>query len=113
MENKSFQLYNKPIPKHTLLYEQVLNAMPGMILVTDKNDRIVYANTKFNSVIGKSLAEENISMKQIIVMSDWDSWNENLFRLSSMDNTTNCIFTIRFNGNENFKYVRLEGKVLE
>ncbi len=113
MKSKSFRLYNEPGLKNNL-HEQLLNALPVMIMVTDKSDHITYMNKNFSSLIEHTSADDNISMKAIINKDDWNNWNENLFRLSNLDNKSNCVFTIRFNtGYNGIKYIKLQGKVLK
>jgi signal transduction histidine kinase len=114
MKNESFQLYNQPFSTNSLLHEELLNALPILAFVTDKNDRILYVNKCFSNLIDGDLTAGNVSMKEIVNRADWDNWNENLFRLSNLTDVNNSVFIVRFNRpDKSVKYIKLKGKVFK
>ncbi|MBV9963465.1 MAG: hypothetical protein JO072_14570 [Parafilimonas sp.] len=113
MKNNFFEIYNESPGKQVFFHEQILNALSIPVIVCDKNDRLVYFNKKFNDLAQHKISLHS-SMKEIINRSDWDNWNENLFKLSNINDNDSCFFNIRFNAVEDeIKYFQLEGKVLQ
>lgn len=114
MKNKSIQLYNEPAADTASLDEQLLNCLPVLIFVTDKNGRVLYVNKNFSKIIDHDPSANNISMKEIVNRADWDNWNENLFKLSNQTDEASCVFDIRFDSRDSgIKYLRLKGKVFK
>ena len=112
MKNKSFQLYNEPL-KAYFQYEKLINALPLAVLVTDKNDCIIYRNKSFCNLLHQDAFLINKSMKEIVNRRDWNKWNENLFRLSNISDDESCIFNIRFNNDAGIKCLKIQGKVFQ
>src|SRR5436305_9301373 len=114
MKNNFLESYNQFRGKSIFLHEHILNALPTPIIVSDKNDRLIYCNKKFDALVQLKISEHNSSMKEIVNRSDWNNWNENLFKLSNVSDNDSCFFNIRFNtGANEIKYLKLEGKVLQ
>ena len=114
MKNKSFKVYDEPAVNNASLHEQLLNSLPVLVFVTDKNDRILYVNKNFSEAIGHVPSAKNLSMKELVNRADWNTWNENLFKLSSQADGASCVFNIRFNnGDAGIRYLKIEGKVLK
>ncbi len=114
MKNKPFELYNQPDTKSVFFHEHILDCLSIPVLVTNKNDHIIYVNKKFNDLFQSNSSLRNRSMKEIVNREDWNNWNENLFKLSNLNDDKNCNFNIRLNSsNECIKYLKLEGKVFQ
>src|SRR5689334_20935180 len=113
MKNQSFNIYENPPEKSSFLQEDLLDALPLMIFVTDKNDRIIYVNNKLSELINYATISVTRSMKELISREDWNNWNENLFKLSNADDDKSYVFTIRFNTEKDAKQLKLEGKVFK
>jgi len=114
MKNKLLELHNEFPGKSIFLHEEILNALSTAIIVSDKNDRLIYLNKMFNDIVHCKPSAHNSSMKEFVNREDWDNWNENLFKLSNLNDDNSCVFNIRFNdADEKIKYLKLEGKVLQ
>ena len=114
MKNKFLELHNDFPGKSFFLHEEILNALSTAIIVSDKNDRLIYLNKMFNDIVHYKPSAHNSSMKEFVNREDWDNWNENLFKLSNLNDNNSCVFNIRFNdADEEIKCLKLEGKVLQ
>ena len=114
MKNKSFKIHNEETDRSFFLHEQLLNALLIPVIVTDKNDRLIYQNKKFTDIVGYNVAPANKSMKELVAREDWDNWNENLFKLSNISNDNSGVFNIRFKTRfTGIKFLKLEGKVFQ
>jgi len=114
MKNKPFKIYDKETQKSFFLHEQLLDALLLPIIVTDRKDRLVYQNKKFTDLIGYNFSSADKSMKEIVEREDWNNWNENLFKLSSIKDDNSSVFNIRLTGKPSgIKYLKLKGKVFQ
>jgi len=113
MKNQSFNIYTQPLKKPSFLHEQLLDALPLLMFVTDKNDRIIYVNNKLSELINYNGISVKQSMKELISREDWNKWNENFFKLSNAADNKSFVFNINFNAEKDLKYLKLEGKVLQ